>query len=281
MTMTHAELREILTARQTSATVDPEQLEARKREEIEFHDRYRERGADQQRQGVEDDNRRFYSTTRKSLRYLDDWIRNAVPGKVFLDYGCGDGSMAIRAAKYGAALSVGIDISGVSVENARKRATAAGLSDRCLFIQADCEATALPPEAFDVVLCGGMLHHVDLHRAFPELRRIMAPGGRALAVEALGYNPLIQRYRRRTPDLRTGWESEHILDMKDVRLARRYFEVRDRRHWHLFSIGAAFAKGRAMHAAALAVGDALDAVALRIPGLQLMSWQFSFEFRKP
>lgn len=262
---------------------DPSGLEARKREELEFHDR--DRRVDEGVLDVADEpvaaNKKFYSTTRRSVDYVDDWLRRAVPEKVFLDYGCGNGDMAIKTARLGATLAIGIDISGVSVENARRAAKAAGVDDRCVFLQADCENTGLPDGAIDVVLCSGMLHHVDLPRAFPELARIMKRGGRALGVEALGYNPLIQLYRRMTPRLRTKWESEHILSMSDVRLARRFFSVRDVRHWHLFSIGAAvLRRGSRLQSTLLAVADALDSIVLRIPGVRLMSWQFTFEMVK-
>ena len=109
----------------------------------------------------------------------------------------------------------------------------------------------------------------------------MKPGAQALAVEALGYNPLVQLYRRMTPILRTKWETEHILSMKDVSLARHFFTVRNVRHWHLFSLGAVVAPAESrLRAALLDLGDALDKVALSVPGLQLMSWQFTFELVK-
>lgn len=274
-------VRELKKAEATNVpTFDPSTLEARKREELEFHDRDRrvEEAAFDVIEEPVAANKKFYATTRRSVDYVDHWLRSAVPGKVFLDYGCGNGEMAIKAARVGAVLAIGIDISGVSVENARRAAKAAGVADRCVFLQADCENTGLPAGAIDVVLCSGMLHHVDLPRAFPELARIMKPGGRALGVEALGYNPFIQLYRKLTPRLRTKWESEHILSMSDVRLARRFFHVRDVRHWHLFSIGASvLPRGSRLQSTLLTVADALDAVVLRIPGVRLMSWQFTFE----
>ena len=37
--------------------------------------------------------------------------------------------------------------------------------------QGDCENTGLPNTCVDVILCCGMLHHLDLSYAFPEIRR--------------------------------------------------------------------------------------------------------------
>jgi len=88
-----------------------------------------------------------------------------------------------------------------------------------------------------------MLHHLDLTHAYPELHRILKPGGHLLASEALNYNPLIQLYRRLTPEMRTDWAKEHIPSLKDVRAAKQYFEVGEIRYWHLSSVLGAFLRG--------------------------------------
>ena len=120
-----------------------------------------------------------------------------------------------------------------------------------------------------------MLHHLDLSYAFYELRRILKPGGVVLCGEALDYNPLIKWYRNRTPQMRTNWEKNHILSYKDLEFASRFFTVKNVQHWHLFSIAGAFAPTM------LPFFRALDAVAMKIPGLKKMSWMFSFELHKP
>lgn len=119
------------------------------------------------------DNGRRYKTAELSRRYTEDWIRRNSKGKIFLDYACGNGFNAIRAAKAGAELAVGIDISNISVNNARDFASKEGVGENTFFLQADCENTGLPDECIDVCICSGMLHHLDLSYAFYELRRIL------------------------------------------------------------------------------------------------------------
>jgi SAM-dependent methyltransferase len=253
-------------------------LNRRKRAELEFHDRMRTRSISQP---VDQDayerlygNRKYYSATEDSTNYVNEWIARHAPGRVFLDYACGQGGNAIRAAKAGAALAIGIDISPTSIQNARNDAAAASVSQNTYFVQADAENTRLPDACADVIICSGMLHHLDVSYAFPELRRILAPGGRILAVEALDYNPVIKLYRLMTPEMRTDWEKGHILSLKDVRFAKHFLDIGEIRYWHITSI-------LSPHAPSLASSfRRLDKALTRIPLIQLMAWIFTFELLK-
>lgn len=260
-------------------------LDERKRQERQWANFSRDQQGPQAVHGTNEQRRanfKWYSTTKVSLDYRDGWLAERVPGKVFLDYACGNGAETIKAARMGAAVAVGIDVSNVSVANGAAEAERAGLADRCAFIEGDCEDTGLPANSVDVILCSYMLHHLDLTHAYPELHRILKPGGSILATEALNYNPLIRLYRKLTPELRTEWEKEHILSLQDVRAAKQYFNVGDIRYWHLTSVFGAFVRGiPPVFRAAMPVLNGLDRLLLAIPGVQLMAWQFSFELFKP
>ena len=260
-----------------------ESLAPRKLEELEFHNRDRDTtvtlSADEQERYH--DNRKFYATSEASERYLQDWLRINASGKILLDYACGNGNFALKALKHGARCVVGIDISDVSVRNSTARAADAGFSDRCVFLQADCEDTQLPAGSFDVIWCSGMLHHLDLSHAFPEIRRLLRPQGVVFCHEALKHNPVIQWYRDRTPEMRTAWEKEHILGLQDLRFASHFFDVRNVRYWHLLApLASFFKRNRMMFAASLACFDLMDVLLTRVPLLQLMAWQFTFELHK-
>jgi ubiquinone/menaquinone biosynthesis C-methylase UbiE len=255
-------------------------LPARSIAELEFHNR--DRGQERKQQAREQDtfekfygNAKYYGTTRRSREYLTSWIKSHAPDAVFLDYACGHAGSARLAARCGAALAIGIDISDVSVVNARGFAEAEGLSGNTYFVQANAEDTRLPDNSVDAVMCSGMLHHLDLSYAFPELRRILKPGGRVLAVESLDYNPAIKLYRSLTPDMRTEWEKAHILSLSDLEFARRFFDVEDVRFWHV--VGYAGAKVRPL-APFLDWLD--DQILERVPLLRLMAWQWTFELVK-
>ncbi|MBE0604258.1 MAG: class I SAM-dependent methyltransferase [Deltaproteobacteria bacterium] len=248
-------------------------LEGRKLEEAQFHDVSHTRK-------VEVGNKKFYSIDSASKDYLHDYIDRHARGKVVLDYACGNGVCAVRAAKAGAALSIGIDISGGSIQNAKRLAAEEGVEGNTFFLRGDCERTGFPDGCIDIVVCSGMLHHIDLGHAFPELQRIMKPGGIAIAAEGLNHNPLIKWYRNRTPELRTRFEKEHILSNKDLRFAARFFEVRNVRYWHLFSIFAVPFRNTIIFRPILSFLSGIDRVVLNIPGVRNMAWQFTFELVK-
>jgi ubiquinone/menaquinone biosynthesis C-methylase UbiE len=256
-------------------------LNPRKKAELAFHDRQRGLVNTLTEQAYEDvyTNEKYYSTVMLSKNYVDSWIEMHAPGKVFLDYACGNGECARIAARSGAEVAIGLDISRVSIENCRQAARLKGLAN-AVFIQGDCESTGLPANSIDVVLCSGMLHHLDLSYGFCELRRIMKPGGVALAIEALDYNPLIKLYRRLTPHLRTEWEKAHILSLKDIDFARRFFEVRNVRYWHFLSILTTPLRRTPIFASALKLANGLDSILLRLFPIRLLAWMFSFELVK-
>jgi SAM-dependent methyltransferase len=255
-------------------------LDERKRRELEFHDQHRDRSLTEEK--LDQDtyeklygNRKFYAATALSNSYLDDWIRVHSKDKVLLDYACGDGSTAIKAAKAGAKLAIGLDISAQSIENAKRDALKAGVEANTYFVQADAENTKLPDNCIDSVVCSGMLHHLDLSFAFPELRRVLVPGGKLLAMEALDYNPIIKLYRMMTPAMRTDWEKAHILDMSDIRFAKRFFDVGEVKFWHIASIFSPYLPKM------LPLLNGIDAVLTKTPLLKYLAWIFTFELIKP
>ena len=254
-------------------------LSIRKLKELEFHDRDRDQTFVEEVKESSDTfekfygNRKFYSITERSTQYMENWIKINSKNKIFLDYACGEGLMAIKAAKNGAKISLGLDISNVSIQNARKHAFEKNIKN-VEFFQADAEDTKLPDNSIDTIICSGMLHHLDLSFAFPELRRILKPGGKILALEALDYNPLIKIYRMMTPDMRTEWEKAHILSLKDVDFASRFFKINSIKYWHITAyIGV---KLKILKPLLCKIDPFLE----RIPFLQRMGWMFTFELEK-
>lgn len=257
-------------------------MEPRKQEEVHFHD---ERELDRSTLSATDfekkyPNKRFYAITRRSDEAVADWFRDRARGMTALDYCCGLGQRTIELARHGA-LVYGIDISREELRTARAAAAQAGIGHRTRFLAMDAEKLAFRGDSFDLIICSGVLHHLDVNLAFHELARVIKPSGEILCHEALRYNPIIQAYRRLTPRLRTSWEADHILTLKEVKLARRYFGRVEVRYFHLFSILAVPFRRSALFGPILRFCEALDRVVLRLPLIQLMAWQMLFVLSQP
>jgi ubiquinone/menaquinone biosynthesis C-methylase UbiE len=113
------------------------------------------------------------------------------PGESVLDIGCGTGGLAIAAARQvGATGSVrGIDPSPPMIDRARRKASKARLG--ITFDLAHSQSLPFPDATFDVILSTLMLHHIpraDREKALREVRRVLKPTGRLLAVD-FGVDP--------------------------------------------------------------------------------------------
>jgi len=190
-----------------------EAAEARLRREAQFHDH-----------SFSSDARastgRFYTVAGGAFDRYEQLVMENVEGLKVLEYGCGPGSEAFRLAKAGAEVH-GIDISQVAIDLADRKAADRGVAERCKFEVMDAESLTFPDDSFDRICGSGILHHLDLGRAFPQIARVLKPGGRAVFLEPLGHNPAINWYRRHTLEMRT--EDEHPLLAKDFEQAEQHF----------------------------------------------------------
>lgn len=255
-----------------------EQLEARKKEELAFHDMDRRGGKDET---CHEGNRRFYRATSPVQERLDAVLAKYARGAVVLDYACGNGSQIARYLRHGAAAVVAIDISPVSVTTAASRTSTEAAAGRCLVLMRDCEATGFPEDSFDLIVCLGVLHHLDLARALAECQRLLVPGGRLIAGEALRYNPLIHLYRMLTPQYRTDWERKHILTKGRLARAMGTLQVEEEHCLLILSPLGTLLPGERLQAFAIRALHTVDKWLCSIPGLRWLAWQAVWVLRKP
>lgn len=255
--------------------------EARKLEEAEFHDKLRGLyETDPERYGYFTSNKKFYSVVRSSDDFYYRWLRENATGKRVLDFGCGSGGSSIETAKF-AAHATGIDISPEAIRLAQEHAEAAGMAGRTTFMVMDAEALTFEPGSFDIVSVRGVLHHMDLDAALTQIHRVLAPGGKAIFLEALANNPIIQAYRDRTPHLRTAWETKHILRFEDSVKMRKYFQRVEVRSFHLAVLAAVPLRNTPLFKPVRAALDGFDRAALRLPGLRKQGWMACFLLSEP
>ena len=125
-------------------------------------------------------------------------------GESVLDVACGAGAAAVLAAAavtpptgsvQSAGRVVGIDLSGRMIDAARRRAEDSNIAN-VTFARMDAERLELPDASFDVVLCAlGLMYMPDPARALREMRRVLRPRGRLVAVvwgdrSMCGWSPL-------------------------------------------------------------------------------------------
>ncbi|EMA61896.1 class I SAM-dependent methyltransferase [Halorubrum lipolyticum] len=95
-------------------------------------------------------------------------------GHRVLEVACGTGRFTTMLADRGAEI-VGIDISREMLEQGRKKASAAGLSDTVEFVRGDASRLPFPDDHFDTVVAMRFFHLMDDPAPFlRELRRVSA-----------------------------------------------------------------------------------------------------------
>ena len=102
----------------------------------------------------------------------------------FLDLCCGTGDMALRAERMGGGrvCAVGIDFTLPMLAVARKRK--AEERSRARFAQGDALALPFPDGTFGAITVGyGLRNVADPQAALTEMRRVLAPGGRAVILD--------------------------------------------------------------------------------------------------
>lgn len=248
-------------------------LEERKREEQEFHNRYRavyeQGGAEYARFTA---NKKYYSVDRASRDFVRDWLARETPRKRVLEYGCGGGSYSFYVAQMASHVH-GIDISDESIELCKQRALDHGVAGKTTFRVMDCENLDFADNSFDVICEAGVLHHLDLERVLPEVSRVLSPGGKMICTEALVHNPFFQAYRRLTPHLRTEWETNHILSVDQILSAKRYFRKVDVHYFHLASLAAVpFRRFPKVFDRLLSGLERVDNALLSVPAIGRFAW---------
>jgi 2-polyprenyl-3-methyl-5-hydroxy-6-metoxy-1,4-benzoquinol methylase len=259
----------------------PTTPDARKVEEAEFHDKLRGLyQTDPAQYAYYTSNDKFYSVVRSSDDFYYSWLRDNATGKKVLDFGCGAGVASTEIAKFAAHVT-GIDISPEAVRIAQEQAKKTGVAGNTTFAVMDAESLEFAPGTFDVVSVRGVLHHMDLDAALTQIHKVLKPDGKAIFLEALANNPIIHAYRKRTPHLRTAWETEHILRFEDVAKMRKYFNKVEVRSFHLAVLAAVPLRKTPLFKPVWTVLEGFDRAALRLPGLRKQAWMACFLVSQP
>ena len=119
---------------------------------------------------------------RRWKRQTVDLALAGSPRGRVLDLCCGSGDLCFLAEDRGARSVVGVDFTLPMLAVARRRAS--GGPRRSRFLQADALGLPFADGSFDVVTISyGLRNIADIGRALAEMRRVLAPGGRAVVLD--------------------------------------------------------------------------------------------------
>lgn len=184
-------------------------------EEAKFHDQW---GNSVEADKI--DVKKYFSAGTSPDYHLAMKLLGDLKNKKILDLGCGLGEAPVYFALQ-EARTIALDISPGMLACAKKLAEKYHLSRKIKFIEAPAEKIPLKDESVDLVFGGNILHHVDINKTAKEIKRVLKKGGRAVFIEPLGYNPIIQIYRFLATDVRT--KMERPFTFGDVHLLGRGF----------------------------------------------------------
>jgi len=196
--------------------------EQRRRKEADFHDQWA-KDVDVQELLVDET---FTAPTAVENQHILDQFGD-VRGLRVLDYGCGMAEGGIYLAKRGAKV-VAMDVSPGMLANAKRLASLHGVEIETRQVTSD----RIPADAneFARIYGNGVLHHVPLETAIPELARVLEPNGVGCFLEPLPYNPVINVYRRIAKEVRT--EDEKPISFAQIeRFSRHFGRVTHQEFW--------------------------------------------------
>lgn len=242
--------------------------------EKQFHDvRYSDESI--RRQKVS----KFYSITDSITKAYQQKLLDSSKNSKVIEYGCGKGSCAFKLAKNQAKLVTGIDISPVAIEAAKQQAVAENIDGNIEFKLMNAEHLEFGEGSYDLICGSGILHHLDLDLATNSIVKTLKPNGKAVFLEPLGHNFLINLYRRLTPTIRT--EDEHPLLEKDLQTISRSFKQAQIRYFYLTSLAACFVAGKPGFKTLLRCCELIDSIVLKVPGIRQQAWLVVIELSQP
>ncbi len=157
----------------------------------------------------------------------------SITDKRVIDFGCGTGWLTEILLQKGAEVWT-FDISEEAVKQTLMVAKNLNLEDRVHADVMPAEQLTYEDNFFDIVVGVAILHHLDLRNAANEIHRVLKNGGTAYFMEPLAHNPLINFYRKRTPEIRS--PDEAPLKHHDFTFFEETFSVFKHYDYYLFTL---------------------------------------------
>lgn len=216
-------------------------------------------------EGSRSNQSKYYSAVIDGAEDYERTYRVLARDKDVLEYGCGDTRNFMTLAPIVKDLQA-IDISDTAIERLKTENT----SDNVQLHVMDAMKMTFDDNSFDLVFGSGIIHHLDTEVSSREVARVLRPSGRAVFWEPLGMNPVINLYRRLTPDVRT--PDEHPLVPKDFATMARHFSSIDVHYYGLTTLAAVPLRNRGIGPRCFAVTRRIDRTLVAVPGVKHLAW---------
>jgi predicted RNA methylase len=168
------------------------------------------------------DERRIEQAEKSLIRLVG---REAIPGRTFLDIGCGSGLFSLAAVRLGAKRLLAVDLDPNSVATTTQTLTRyapAGSNWDCKRISVfDLDPAQLG--SFDIVYSWGVLHHTGaMYKAIEKASAMVVPGG-MIALALYGKTPFCGMWRieKRIYSRSPGWLQKTIEKVYTVMVSAR------------------------------------------------------------
>ncbi|HEY8021258.1 MAG TPA: class I SAM-dependent methyltransferase [Thermoanaerobaculia bacterium] len=123
----------------------------------------------------------FDEKVRRALQIAHDFFGPTLSGLAVLDLGAGEGGLSLELAAHGARV---VCVEGREASLAKARFAAEALGLRGIdFVREDVRAFDAGPASFDLVICYGLLYHLDAEGAFAVVAKMARLARRLLILD--------------------------------------------------------------------------------------------------
>ena len=220
---------------------------------------------------------KFYSITKDSKKLYRQLIFDNLKGQTILEIGCATGEVSKEILKFDVKKFVGIDISDVAIQKSLELNKSR--LDNAQFLVMDGADLEFDDSTFDKIVGQGVLHHLDFEKAIINLARVLKLDGKAIFFEPLGHNPLINLYRKMTPNLRS--YDEKPLTTKELNFISKNFSEVNIHYYYIFTLVAVLFRNTKIFNILKAITMFIDSMLFRIKFLRKYAWIIVLELSKP
>jgi len=223
--------------------------------------------------GDERSENKFYKALHNLYEDFLISLKNKIPNKNVLDFGCGKGTYTQKVIYFNPSKITGIDISEKAIEIAKSKD-----DNKVNYIVENCENTKLSSNCFDIIYGVGILHHLNLNKTVKEIERLLKKNGTLIFIEPLGTNPFINLYRKLTPNSRS--KDEHPLTFNDIRYFKSLFKQVKINYYGFFTLLFLPLYKSPKNSKIFSLLSKIDRILFGIPFLRFLAWSILIEGKK-